>query len=125
MTRLLVCVVAVALLGGCNALTGPDEMIGLVKGVEVPDTVQSGQVFVVTVQTAGPNGCWKKARTNLSVSGLTATITPYDLKSSGYCTQATVEMTHTAEVVFGQPGTGLVKVRGRNDSGTEVSVIVE
>jgi hypothetical protein len=124
MTRLLALAMAAALLGGC----GPEEVLGGVRSVEAPAAVQAGQPFTVVVTTGGPDGCWKKERTEVSNREMSATITPYDVEERGRntgCTQAPVDITHTAELTFGRMGTGVITVRGRNGTGRELSVIVD
>lgn len=119
---------AAAVVGGCELITGPDEVVGLVVGVEVPDTVQAGEEFTVTVRTSGSNTCWRRDRTEVSVRGLTATVIPYDVEDRDrgeVCGAAVIEITHTAVVTFDEPGSALVDVRGRNGTGVEAPVVVE
>lgn len=108
-------------LAGC----GPEEILGWVRAVEAPDTVQVEQRFSVFVTTVGPHGCWRRERTEVTVSGLTATIVPYDVDTGRECTQMVVEITHTAELSFAQAGVALIRVRGRDATGSEISVVVE
>lgn len=112
---------ALMVLAGC----GPEEVLGRVSAVEAPDTVEVEQRFGVIVTTWGPNGCWRKERTDVTVRGLTATIAPYDVDTGGMCTHAPVEITHTAELSFAQTGVGVIRVRGRDGTGRELSVVVE
>lgn len=123
MPRYLTFAIVAALLSGC----GPEEVLGGVQAVEAPATAQASQPFTVTVTTGGPNGCWKKERTEVSSRALTATITPYDVEARGEnsaCTQAPVAITHTAELTFTRAGTGVVTVRGRDGTGRELNVVV-
>lgn len=124
MNRILVWAIAASLLSGC----GPEEVLGRVRAVEAPDSIDTGERFTVTVTTSGPDGCWKKERTEVSVSGLTAMIAPYDVDTARpgiSCTTAVVEIMHTAEVTFARAGAGLIRVRGRDGTDKELSVVVQ
>lgn len=122
---------AALLLIGCEMVTGvgdervvgqigyPDHVV-----IENPKTVQAGQSFHITVQTYGPDGCWSDDGTTVSISGLSATVTPFDRKSGGLCTHAPVEITHVASLTFSQPGVAQITIKGR-DGTAERSVYVE
>lgn len=121
MIRMFSAALAVIVSTGC----GSDEVLGWVSAVEAPDTIHADQPFTVTVTTTGPDGCWRKERTEAAVDGLTATITPYDVDTGGLCTQSPVDITHAVELTFREVGVGLIRVIGRDGTGEELSVVVE
>lgn len=121
MIRMFSVALVVTVLSGC----GSEEVLGRVSAVEAPETAQVDQRFLVSVTTTGPDGCWRKERTEAAVSGLTATITPYDIDTGGVCPQSPVEITHTVELTFAEGGVGTISVEGRDGSGRDLSVVVE
>lgn len=133
MLRFLTLATVSVLLSACDLSTGVIEQrhvgtIGYPDNLQItlPDTVQAGQSFTVTVRTLGSDGCWERDRTDVDVSGLTATIVPYDTRQVGRgatCTLGIVEIMHDATLTFGQPGVGRIDIRGR-DGTAERSVVV-
>lgn len=126
-------VVTVVLLAACDLIAEPGEervrgAIGYPDHVQitVPDTVRSGHTFTLSVRTTGPNGCWRQDGTEVSTNVLVAIVTPYDIRADRgrMCPQMPREFSHTAELIFAQPGIGLVTVRGRDGTETR-SVVVE
>jgi hypothetical protein len=129
--RILVVATLAVLLGGCNPFTGigdppvygfigyPDDL-----AIVMPDAVATGQQFTVTVRTRGADGCWQKDRTQVTRSGLEATITPFDVRRGGTCTMAPVEILHTATLMFAQAGVATVTILGR-DGTAQRSVVVQ
>jgi hypothetical protein len=118
------------LVGGCGWLLAPDPVLGSVVNVDAPDTVGVGQSFTVTVTTTGPNGCWRKDHTEVSVDGLEATITPYDFDEREAdphraCHNAVVYPEHIVELRFDAAGTAVLRVLGREGTGRDVTVVVE
>lgn len=119
---LLLGLVAFAL--GCNLPTWVEEVrvVGVVVGFQdddphivVPDTVQAGADFTVSVRTYG-GGCERQGSTELEVDGLGATVTPYDITLRGVnvaCTAVLKSFTHKATLRFVESGTARVTVRGR------------
>ena len=118
---------------GCDLLTGPSQdrqigEIGYPNNVEItiPDSVQSGQAFIVSVRTFGSDGCWRDDGTDVEVRGLIATVTPYDIhrvEAGTACTQAIIEIKHSAQLTFVGSGAAQVSVRGRDGTVTrEVTV---
>lgn len=131
MRRSIIPVGASLLLIGCAMVTGVDEerVVGQIGYpdrvvIESPTTVKVGQSFDITVQTYGPDGCWSDDGTTVSISGLSATVTPFDRKSGELCTHAPVEITHVASLTFNQPGEAQITIKGR-DGTVERSVYVE
>ena len=117
-------------LAGCGWLTDPDPVLGHVTDVTAPDTVTAGQLFTVTVTTTGPDGCWRKASTEVEIDGLSAVIRPYDVDEAEAtpgiaCTQAIVHLEHEAELRFDSTGTAGIEVRGRDGSDRRLDVVVE
>ena len=133
MTRVFTITVLLALVAGCD-LTGISEqrLVGVIGypdnlSIQVPDTVAAGQDFAVTVRTFGVDSCWRDGGTEVAVSGLTATVTPYDVDRAGrgaLCTYEPVEITHSATLGFDQAGTARVEIIG-SDGTAERSVVVE
>jgi hypothetical protein len=95
--------------------------------IVAPDSVQSGQPFTLTVQTYAPDGCWRQDRTDVTVRGLAATVTPYDVRTAEGgtdCPQLPQTFAHTATLTITQPGVAQLSIRGRD--GTAVrSIVVE
>lgn len=87
----------------------------------VPDTVEAGSPFVVKVTTFG-DGCTRKGVTELTVvSENHIRVAPMDLVTTGTgCLAILVTPEHTAELVFSEPGLGLVTIRVRDPRTDEV-----
>jgi hypothetical protein len=129
--RILVVATLAVLLGGCDFVTGigdppvygfigyPDDL-----AIEIPDTVATAQEFTVTIRTRGADGCWRKDHTAVARSGLAATITPFDVRRGTTCTLATVEIFHSATLMFSQAGVATVVIQGR-DGTAQRSVVVQ
>jgi hypothetical protein len=71
----------------------------------------------VAVTTYG-DGCHRRGDTEVRVTGLVATVTPYDYTAlpGTPCTRQLVSMRHTAAVTFEQAGTAQIQVRGLDGS---------
>ncbi len=127
---LIACLTLVA--AGCSPLTGPDEdrHVGIVAGIRsddphitVPDTVQAGQSFAVTVRTYGLSSCWRRDGTRARVDDLEASVTPFDVERTEAvlaCLGVIQDFSHTAMVSFERPGSALVIVSGRELPGGHV-----
>ena len=80
-----------------------------------PDTVQLGQEFTVTVRTYG-NGCVEAADMEVAVTGTLAVLTPYDFVfipgRNEACPEIGRRPEHTAQVVFEEPATATLRVKG-------------
>lgn len=121
-------------LAGCDLTTSlvEERLVGAIGypdnlDITVPDTVQAGEAFTVTVRTLAPNGCWRKDRTEVRVSGLIAQVTPYDIyrvERDENCTAEPVSITHTATVTFGSAGDGRVDILGREGTAS-LPVLIE
>jgi hypothetical protein len=81
--------------------------------VELPDTVERGRAFAVTV-TAFAGGCRQEsAGTETTVDGLRAEVRPYHyLRRSAVCTDDLLFIPHAVQIRFDQPGTATVRVVG-------------
>lgn len=111
---------------GCTSSTGVNEVttIGVIEelntgedAIVVPDVVQAGEEFEVTVTTSGRNSCVREDRTEVEVEGSSAEITPYDVtseRSDGGCAQVIVHLTRTETITFDEPGPALIVVYGRS-----------
>lgn len=81
--------------------------------IEVPDSVDLGQVFEVRVLTSG-DGCVRKGDTRVQQQERRAWVTPYDIhEHREVCTSIGNVFDHRANVRFSEPGVAHVIVRGR------------
>ncbi|MEJ2678090.1 MAG: hypothetical protein P8174_03325 [Gemmatimonadota bacterium] len=123
--RLAAAVLAGTILAGCGRVTGPgsdvleQRRVGVIDlysqgiAVTVPDTVQAGVPFVVSVTTYG-DGCDRQDGTDVQATKLLASVTPYDLHAnSAVCTDVLKLFQHQANVVFPEPGSAAIVVYGR------------
>lgn len=110
--------------GGC-ALLGPDEderlglldLDGVAATIYVPQGVERGERFAVNFYTLG-GGCMSRGRTELSVDGLEASITPYDIHSGGRaCADIIAFLDHTIWLRFDLEGRATIRVHGRGEPG--------
>jgi hypothetical protein len=68
--------------------------------------------------TTYASGCSRKGDTQVSVNGAVAEVRPYDLYDvEGDCPDVVTEYVHEAQVIFDQPGTATLQVRGRTADG--------
>ena len=130
--------------GGCDLL-GPDEsahrVVGILKWapaesamteagdatfdavdqvhIAAPDTVTAGTPFDVEVRTVGADACWRPDGEDVTVSGTTASVTPYDLVVTeidgepAVCAAVLVPLRHSLTLVLQEAGEGRVTVSGR------------
>lgn len=110
---------------GCSGLTGPDSTrrLGVIEFsenapvvVEVPATAARGVAFQVAINTYG-GGCTGQGDPVVEVSGLTATVEPYQYEvvdGNVGCTDDLRTYRNVAQVQFDQAGTGLVRFRGHS-----------
>ena len=125
---------ALVLLVGCSSGTAVTEstVVGAIGypdnlDIEIPDTVQAGEAFTVSVRTLEPDDCWELSHTEAAVDGLLGAVLPHNSKRSDFatqCTPGTVEIVHTASLTFTQTGEAVVKVVGR-DGTADLPVTVE
>ncbi|HEX8832139.1 MAG TPA: hypothetical protein VF705_13280 [Longimicrobium sp.] len=76
----------------------------------VPDTVQAGVPFEVTVNTRGSSSCTAPAEVEVTMRGDTANLIPYDYASSGTCTADMGAISHRATLTFARPGHAVVRI---------------
>ena len=113
--------------GPSERVFGTIEYYGEPAQVEVPDLVEQGQPFTVTVMTYG-GGCIEKGETKVEVEALRAEVRPYDYDTSplnGICNDELRVHKHTATLSFGEAGTAEVVFYGlKEDAGgvTQTSV---
>jgi hypothetical protein len=107
---------------GCSSVFGADEerfpgviLYGSDEPVAViPDSVGLGDAFLISVETAWPNGCARKGDTEVESAPGRIVVTPYDIVVRGEgCTGLVQTFTHTAFVRLTQTGEARVVVRGR------------
>lgn len=115
----------------CPSPFGPDterrlaviELGDEAPRVEVPATATAGTPFQVRVTSYG-GGCIRAGRTEVRVSGSTATVEPYQIITKhDVCTADLRIDVNTASVRFDAPGTATVVVRGLNDAANQVITV--
>lgn len=97
--------------------------------LEAPDTVVAGEPFEIVVRTSG--ACtWRADGAEISQSGATVEVVPYDRVSSRrgvMCPQVPHYPFRIVELVFTEAGDALIRITGRvivRDGGEEVERIV-
>jgi hypothetical protein len=109
-------------LAGCSLGTDPYQVVvGSINqaSIVVPESATAGQAFQVSFRTVGSDGCWGRQRTDVSVSGMTATVTPYDrilTRQGSTCTLEPVVINHAASVTFSTPGEAVIRFVGLNNT---------
>jgi carotenoid cleavage dioxygenase-like enzyme len=101
------------------------EYHGTPVEITVPATAKAGVPFTVRVATWG-GGCTAKGDTEVSVSGSTANVRPYDITATGraaVCTDILRTLMHETTVRFDTPGTATVRVHGRVEPGSRTVVL--
>jgi hypothetical protein len=101
----------------------PERVVGLIDAgqsfpqvIDAPTEASLGQSFSVTVSTFG-NSCVRAAGAEVTIDGLVATITPYDVVAvgSGVCLDYLKAYPRVVELSFGQAGAATIRVKGRSD----------
>lgn len=96
----------------CEGLLGPDEdrRTGVIAffdfpvEIEIPDTVQVGEPFELSVFTYG-GGCLREGPTKIKVGGLRVDVTPYDIHSGAEaCADVLNTFLHKATLTLTTPG---------------------
>ena len=81
--------------------------------VAVPDSVQAGESFAVSVRTYG-GGCHREDGTEVEAMGRSADITPYDIYTRArICTSELRMFDHTATVILHEPGIAQITFHGQ------------
>jgi hypothetical protein len=106
-----------------HAGSGGSALAGIAEPAETrvvaPDTVDAGTPFDISVRTIGRSGCWSQAGAESAVTGMLATVTPYDRVTTSidgepaFCTGALVDLERTVSIAFASPGTATLRVNGR------------
>jgi hypothetical protein len=118
----------------CSSATAPEEerRVGLIAdfmegdpNVAVPDSVDAGVPFQVTVQSYG-NGCYRQGEVEVGVGAAAATVIPWDYVdvSAPACTDELRIFLHSATITLYEPGTASVTIVGR-ESPAQASVFGE
>lgn len=118
-------VLTILLLGGCTGSVNPDgwqRVVGVIEfgggsavPIQLPAEVRRGDPFTATVVTFGSGTCTRADGADVQVNGLTATITPYDLKPTGdaICTDDLASHPRTVTLRFQLTGEASIRVIGR------------
>ncbi|NNM05134.1 MAG: hypothetical protein HKO65_08540 [Gemmatimonadetes bacterium] len=107
----------------CDGLLGPDEdrRVGVIAfyqqpvTIGVPDTVQLGERFEVSVLTYG-GGCLSEGETKIRVRGLQVDVTPFDIHSGARaCTDDLRFFPHQTTVALPTPGLARFLFHGKQE----------
>ena len=81
----------------------------------VPDTVQAGAPFEITISTFGSSGCIRPDDSEVRQSGALVDVTPYDSVWAGSvpCLPDWRRYPRGIELRFDAPGSGLIRLHGR------------
>ena len=86
--------------------------------VQAPASARAGVPFQVEVVTFGSSGCTREDGAEVSVAGLVAEVTPYDIFSLGVpCTPDIHSFPRAATVRFSSAGSATIRVIGRTGDG--------
>jgi hypothetical protein len=133
MKRLSFAPLIILSLAGCSEVSGPEfaRRLAVIEAgeinpveVEVPTAASQGVGFEVAVTSYG-GGCTDPAGTDVEVSGLVATVEPYQLvpvDDDTPCPRDFREARHVAQVRFDQAGTGTIRFRGVSETGDAITV---
>jgi hypothetical protein len=112
------------LLFGCHSPIDPaaGRVVGIIDAgqtfpqvIEAPAEASSGQSFTVTISTFG-NSCVAAAGADVTIDGLVATITPYDVVAAkGWCLDYLKAYPRAVQLSFAQAGAATIRVNGRSD----------
>jgi hypothetical protein len=116
--------IAVAALSmGCHSSLGPTaRVVGIIdvgqtsqEVIAAPAEASLGRSFSVTISTFG-DSCVRAAGADVTIDGLVATITPYDMiVSTGTCLDYLKAYPRAVELKFTQAGAATIRVKGRSD----------
>lgn len=125
------------LLAGCESLTGPSTTrvlgtlayVGDQPEVVVPDSVEAGEPFTVSVVTTWPDGCASLDETEVRATGAEVHVFPWDLLSEGdECIAEPQRFEHTVRLSRATPAVLALTVHGRRrvgDTRTQVAITYE
>jgi len=116
--------------GALRWTVDPVDVVAPPRVIVVPDTVDLGAPFDVTVFTIGESGCWSAAGQEVSVSGRVVELRPYDVHSGAeICTLVLGYLRHGAILRLHEEGEWVIRVYGRRvrhgDDSWEAPVSVE
>jgi len=112
-------------LSGCTSPLGPNgesqRRVGVIEiggaqspPVQLPETVEQGVAFPITVVTFGSSSCVRADGAEVHVAGLVARVTPYDrVAVTGVCTDDLRPYPREVILRFDQAGEAVVRVLGR------------
>jgi hypothetical protein len=84
--------------------------------IEAPAEASPGQAFTVTVSTFG-NSCVTAAGADVTIDGLVATITPYDVVTTDVvCLDYLKAYPRAVRLSFAEAGAATIRVKGLSDS---------
>lgn len=121
-------------IAACSSPFGPSwkRVIGTIEvggqhspsPIHLPSEIRSGVSFSATVVTYGSSTCTRADGADVQVTGLTAEITPYDLRRTGkaVCTDDLAPHPREVRLRFNTPGEALIRVRGRSIAVDEPAV---
>jgi hypothetical protein len=113
--------VLLAAILACHDPVGPTKgsRVGVIAShgdpvvITLPDTVEVGESFSVSVRTYG-GGCTNLDRTEARSDGMNTDITPYDAHSGArICPDILKWFDHIATIAVQQPGRAQIRVHGR------------
>lgn len=115
----LVAAVTGSLVAACAEPAGPERVtvLGEIAGYHRDDpritVAATGRRVEVSVTTYG-DGCYAKADTRVTVSGLIADVEPHDfaLRGDVACPSVLLSFTHAVAIDFATGGTARIRVRG-------------
>jgi hypothetical protein len=134
MKRFSFAALALLALAGCG-ITGPEStrQLAVIEFteddpvvVEVPATATRGVAFQVAIDSYG-GGCVGQGPTGVEVSGLTATVEPYQftvVDGDAVCTAELRTYRNVAQVRFEEAGTGRIVFRGHSRLKGETITVV-
>lgn len=91
--------------------------------IRAPGTASVNQPFTLTIITYGSSSCTTIDGAKVEVTGLIATITPFDRVPTGevVCTADLASHPRTVELTFREPGEALIRVIGQNFDGAQTT----
>ncbi len=124
--------IGVGLALACDSTLGIDEeaRIGVIAFhgdpvvITVPDTVQAGVSFEVSVLTYG-DGCLSKGGATIQIVGLSVDVTPYDIHSGAeVCELMLNHFDHRATLTLRESGVAQISFHGKQLPGDSLLTVV-